>query len=100
MSRRAVIRVMRDCKPFRTVIFGRSRGGLVAAYGAAGTSPAGVVLDSTARLLALGNPTLLRVEVDGGHGVEATRAQRTSMYVDFFTFVFWRSGESGWQPGR
>jgi hypothetical protein len=45
-----------------------------------------------ARLLALGNPTLLRVNVDGGHGVGATRSQITSMYVDFFTFAFWQSG--------
>jgi prolyl oligopeptidase len=52
-----------------------------------------------ARLLALDNPTLLRVEVDGGHGVGETRSQTTSRYVDFFTFAFWRSGESGWQPG-
>lgn len=51
-----------------------------------------------ARLLAFGNPTLLRVEVDGGHGVGATRSQITSMYVDFFTFAFWQSGKKGWQP--
>jgi prolyl oligopeptidase len=53
-----------------------------------------------ARLLALGNPTLLRVEVDNGHGVDETRSQTTSMYVDFFTFAFWRSGKDGWQPGK
>jgi prolyl oligopeptidase len=52
-----------------------------------------------ARLLALGNPTFLRVEVDGGHGVGAARSQTTSMFVDFFTFAFWQSGEKGWQPG-
>ena len=51
-----------------------------------------------ARLLALGNPTLLRVEVDGGH-VGATLSQIPSMGVDFFTFAFWQSGERGWQPG-
>lgn len=45
-----------------------------------------------ARLLALGNPTLLRVDVDGGHGVGATRSQITSMYADFFTFAFWTAG--------
>jgi hypothetical protein len=47
----------------------------------------------------LGNPTLLRVDDDGGHGVGATRSQFTSMWVDFFTFVFWQSGERGWQAG-
>jgi prolyl oligopeptidase len=52
-----------------------------------------------ARLLEFGNPTLLRVEVDGGHGVGATRSQLTSMWVDFLTFAFWQSGKSGWQPG-
>jgi prolyl oligopeptidase len=50
-----------------------------------------------ARLLALGNPTLLRVEVDGGH-VGAAASQATSMGVDFFTFAFWQSGKRGWQP--
>ena len=34
-----------------------------------------------ALLLEPGNPTLLRVDLDGGHGVGATRSQVTSMWV-------------------
>ena len=51
-----------------------------------------------ARLQALGNSVLLRVDLDNGHGVGATRLQYESLYTDFLAFAFWRAGRKGWQP--
>ena len=53
-----------------------------------------------ARLQASGtpNPVLLRVETQGGHGIGSTRAQSDALYADVFSFIFWRSGVSGWRP--
>ncbi|HEY1605861.1 MAG TPA: prolyl oligopeptidase family serine peptidase [Allosphingosinicella sp.] len=51
-----------------------------------------------ARLLATRNPVLLRVDLDNGHGIGATRAQSDRLYADIFSFVFWRSGRPGWAP--
>jgi prolyl oligopeptidase len=53
-----------------------------------------------ARLQASGtpNPVLLRIEVDGGHGVGSTRTQADSRYADIVSFVFWRAGVPGWRP--
>ena len=51
LSRRAILSVMQDCAPHRTAVLGRSLGAFVAVYASAGTSPAGLVLDSTAPTL-------------------------------------------------
>ncbi|HEY1630084.1 MAG TPA: prolyl oligopeptidase family serine peptidase [Rhizomicrobium sp.] len=49
-----------------------------------------------ARLLATHNPVLLRVDLDNGHGVGATKAQNDQLFADIFTFVFWHAGRPGW----
>ena len=51
-----------------------------------------------ARLLATHNPALLRVDLDNGHGVGATKAQNDQLFADIFSFIFWRAGRPGWAP--
>jgi prolyl oligopeptidase len=46
-----------------------------------------------------GNPVLLRVEFDAGHGVGSTRTQRDQLFADMFSFVLWRAGVPAFQPG-
>jgi len=53
-----------------------------------------------AKLLAYGNPTLLRVDLDGGHGVGATKQQHDLLFADMFSFVYWHSGRPGWAPSH
>jgi prolyl oligopeptidase len=53
-----------------------------------------------ARLLAAHDPVLLRVDLDNGHGIGATKAQNDQLFADIFSFVFWHAGRPGWQPGR
>lgn len=45
-----------------------------------------------------GNPVLLRVEFDAGHGVGSTRTQRDQLYADLFAFTMWRAGVLAFQP--
>jgi prolyl oligopeptidase len=45
------------------------------------------------------NPVLLRVEADAGHGIGSTKTQRDQEYADIVSFIFWRAGRPGWQPG-
>ena len=55
----------------------------------------------TARLQAAtasGNPVLLRVEADAGHGIGSTRAQRDQETADIATFILWRTGDPRYQP--
>jgi prolyl oligopeptidase len=55
----------------------------------------------TARLLAAtasGNPILLRVETDAGHGIGSTRAQRDVETADIIAFILWRTGDKRFQP--
>jgi len=47
---------------------------------------------------ASGNPVLLRVEADAGHGIGSTRAQRDQETADIMAFVLWRTGEPRYQP--
>jgi prolyl oligopeptidase len=56
----------------------------------------------TARLQAAtasGNPVLLRVEADAGHGIGSTRAQRDQETADITAFILWRTGDPRYQPG-
>jgi prolyl oligopeptidase len=53
-----------------------------------------------AKLLAYGNPALLRVDLDGGHGVGATKQQHDLLFADMFSFVYWHSGRPGWGPSH
>ncbi len=55
----------------------------------------------TARLQAAtasGNPVLLRVEADAGHGIGSTRAQRDVETADIIAFILWRTGDPRFQP--
>jgi prolyl oligopeptidase len=55
----------------------------------------------TARLQAAttsGNPVLLRVEADAGHGIGSTRAQRDAETADIMAFILWRTGDPRYQP--
>lgn len=46
-----------------------------------------------------GNPVLLRIEEQAGHGVGSTRSQFDQEYADLFAFAFWRMGDPRYQPG-
>ncbi|MGN6829712.1 prolyl oligopeptidase family serine peptidase [Paucibacter sp. M5-1] len=46
-----------------------------------------------------GNPVLLRVDFDAGHGIGSTRSQRIAMAADVYAFVLWRTGAKRYQPG-
>jgi len=55
----------------------------------------------TARLQAAtssGNPTLLRVDFDAGHGMGSTRTQQDNEAADTYSFLLWRTGSKGHQP--
>jgi prolyl oligopeptidase len=45
-----------------------------------------------------GNPVLLRVTFDAGHGVGSTRSQIDDQRADEYAFVLWRTGVAGFQP--
>jgi prolyl oligopeptidase len=45
-----------------------------------------------------GNPVLLRVTFDAGHGLGSTRTQVDEQRADEYAFVFWRAGTAGFQP--
>ena len=45
-----------------------------------------------------GNPILLRVDFDAGHGVGSTRSQVDEQRADEYAFVLWRAGVPGFQP--
>ncbi|MBB5373510.1 prolyl oligopeptidase family serine peptidase [Acidocella aromatica] len=47
---------------------------------------------------ASGNPVLLRVDTDAGHGIGSTRAQRDQETADIMAFVLWRTGDPRYQP--
>lgn len=44
------------------------------------------------------NPVLLRVNVDAGHGIGSTRAQRDQETADLIAFILWRTGDPRFQP--
>lgn len=47
---------------------------------------------------ASGEPVLLRVDFDAGHGIGSTRTQSDALYADAFAFVLWQTGAPGFQP--
>lgn len=47
---------------------------------------------------ASGEPVLLRVDFDAGHGVGSTRSQSDALYADAYSFILWQTGASGFQP--
>ncbi len=47
---------------------------------------------------ASGNPVLLRVQADAGHGIGSTRTQRDQETADIMAFVLWRTGDPRYQP--
>ncbi len=47
---------------------------------------------------ASGNPVILRVEAEGGHGVGSTSSQYDTEYADLFAFALWRMGDPRYQP--
>jgi prolyl oligopeptidase len=51
-----------------------------------------------AKLIAYGDRALLRVEVNGGHGIGETNHQYDQLFADMFSFVYWHSGRPGWAP--
>lgn len=51
-----------------------------------------------AKLIAYGDRALLRVEVNGGHGIAETNRQYDRLFADMFSFVYWHSGRPGWAP--
>lgn len=58
---------------------------------------------TAARLLAAstgGQPVLLRLDWDAGHGVGDTKTQVLDERADLFSFLLWRMGMPGWAPRR
>lgn len=59
---------------------------------------------TAARLVAVsaarpdGQPVLLRLDMDGGHGVVSTRSQWDDERADIYAFLLWRMGVPGFQP--
>lgn len=47
-----------------------------------------------------GNPVLLRVDAEAGHGIGSTKKQTDDLTADWIAFVFWRSGLPDWQPAE
>jgi prolyl oligopeptidase len=55
----------------------------------------------TARLQAAtssGNPILLRVDYDAGHGIGSTKSQHDIELADELSFLFWQLGVTGYAP--
>ncbi len=53
-----------------------------------------------AKLLASNNPTLLKVDYEGGHGGDIPVIQRYSNLSDIFAFAFWQLGHPDYQPNE
>lgn len=47
-----------------------------------------------------GNPVLLRIDYDAGHGIGSSRSQRVSQLADEWSFALWQMGEAGYQPAH
>ena len=45
-----------------------------------------------------GRPVLLRVEMEGGHGIGSTYSQEEVETTDTYAFLLWQLGVEGWQP--
>ena len=63
--------------------------------------PAWESLKMTARLQAAstsGKPVLLRLQMDGGHGIGSTKSQREEQDADRWSFMLWQFGDPRFQP--
>lgn len=47
---------------------------------------------------ASGEPVLLRIDFDAGHGIGSSRSQTDSVWTDIFSFVLWQAGVPDFQP--
>jgi prolyl oligopeptidase len=45
-----------------------------------------------------GNPVLLRVDYDAGHGIGSTKDQFAATWADQMSFVLWQTGDPAFQP--
>ncbi|HXY68812.1 MAG TPA: prolyl oligopeptidase family serine peptidase, partial [Gemmatimonadales bacterium] len=45
-----------------------------------------------------GRPVLLRVEMEGGHGIGSTYSQFETETTDLMAFLLWQLGVAGYQP--
>jgi prolyl oligopeptidase len=45
-----------------------------------------------------GNPVLLRIDYDAGHGIGSTKKQAYEERADVLAFLFWQFGVAGFQP--
>jgi len=45
-----------------------------------------------------GKPVLLRLQMDGGHGVGSTKTQREEQAADRWSFMLWQFGDARFQP--
>lgn len=46
------------------------------------------------------NPILLKVDFDGGHGIDKTKKKSYEDIADIFAFALWQLGHPEYQPGR
>ncbi|NNM78359.1 prolyl oligopeptidase family serine peptidase [Sphingomonas sp. ID1715] len=45
-----------------------------------------------------GEPVLLRIDFDAGHGIGSTRSQLDQVWTDIFSFALWQAGRSEFAP--
>lgn len=45
-----------------------------------------------------GEPVLLRIDFDAGHGAGSTRTQNEDLWTDIYSFALWRGGLANFQP--
>ena len=45
-----------------------------------------------------GEPVLLRIDFDAGHGAGSTRTQNEDLWTDIYSFALWRGGIADFQP--
>lgn len=45
-----------------------------------------------------GEPVLLRIDFDAGHGIGSTRTQLDQVWTDIFSFALWQAGRSEFAP--
>ncbi len=45
-----------------------------------------------------GEPVLLRIDFDAGHGMDSRRSQLDATWTDIFSFVLWKTGSPGFAP--
>ena len=45
-----------------------------------------------------GEPVLLRIDFDAGHGMGSSRNQADATWTDIYSFVLWQAGEAEFQP--